>query len=158
MITKYNRPFMLRMVRMLTLFFIALSWAASAGAQDRGIVEGGVVVRDAWARVPEPSKMETALYMVIENHTAQKRSVVSASSDAAGKVEMHQMRMDGRIMVMLPVAEIAIPARGKASLSPNGLHMMMYRLRTRPVAGDNLNVVLKLDDGSSVPVTAAVRK
>jgi periplasmic copper chaperone A len=149
MTAKLILPFM---ARTLTMFFIVLSWAVSAGAQD------GVVVHDAWARVPEPSKMETALYMVIENHTAQKRSVVSASSDAAGKVEMHQMRMDGRIMVMLPVAEIAIPARGKASLSPNGLHMMMYRLKTRPVAGDNLNVVLKLDDGSSVPVTATVRK
>jgi copper(I)-binding protein len=142
------------MKSMLTLSIIAgLYCAAQLGAQDAAIV-----VRDAWARVPAPSKTETALYMVIENHSSQKRSVVSASSDAAAVVEMHQMRMDGRVMVMAPVPQIVIPAGGKASLSPNGLHMMLYRLKTRPAAGDNLNVVLKLDDRTAVPVTANVRK
>jgi periplasmic copper chaperone A len=151
---KLNLPLTHRTLAALSIALLwGPFWAASLGAQDAGIV-----VRDAWARVPQPSKMETALYMVIENHSPQKRAVVSASSDAAGKVEMHQMRMDGRIMIMTPVAEIAIPARGKASLSPNGFHMMMYRLKTRPTAGDTLNVVLKLDDGTAVPVTATVRK
>jgi copper(I)-binding protein len=130
-----------------------LSCAPALGAQD-----SQVVVRDAWVRVPAPSKTETALYMVIENHGSQKRAVVSVSSDIAGKVEMHQMRMDGKVMVMTPVPEITIPARGKATLNPNGYHMMMFRLTTKPAVGDNVNVTLKLDDGTSVPATATVKK
>jgi copper(I)-binding protein len=117
-----------------------------------------VEVHDAWARLPAPSKTETALYMVIENHTPEKRALVSASSDAAAKVEIHQMRMEGRVMLMTPVAQFPIPARGKASLSPNGFHMMLYGLKTRPAVGDSLNVLLKFDDGTTVNVTAAVRK
>ena len=58
-----------------------------------GAQNGAVVAHDAWARVPAPSKMETAVYMVIENHSAQPRAVVSVSSNAADKVEMHQMKM-----------------------------------------------------------------
>ena len=144
-----------RVVRktLMTLFVAGLFYATTLDAQD-----AAVTVRDAWVRVPAPSKMETALYMVIENHGPQKRALVSASSDAAAKVEMHQMRMEGRVMLMAPVAQIAIPAGGKATLSPNGLHMMLYGLKTRPAVGDNVNVTLKLDDGTTVAVTATVKK
>ena len=53
--------------------------------------DAGVVARDAWVRVPLPSKTETALFAVLENHSAERRAVVSASSDAADKVEMHEI-------------------------------------------------------------------
>ena len=55
--------------------------------------DAAVVARDAWIRLPLPSKSETALYAVLENHSAERRAVVSASSDAAEKVEMHEMKM-----------------------------------------------------------------
>lgn len=134
-------------------FAAALFCAATFHAQDSDFV-----VRDAWVRVPAPSKKETVVYMVIENHSSQKRALVSALSDVAGKIELHQMRMDGKVMIMLPVAKIDIPARGKATLSENGYHMMMFRLTTRPAVGDSVNVTLKLDDGTSIPVVAKVKK
>jgi len=166
-----------------------------------------VVGRDAWVRIPPPSKTETALYMVIENHTSQPRSVVAVSSDGAAKVEMHQMKVvksdqtmekgsdssmgksmgasdssmnksagnndsvdqssmgmsmskssDQKMMVMTPISKIDIPASGKATLAPNGLHMMMFGLKTKLVSGDKINVTLKLDDGTTVPVVATVRQ
>jgi len=138
-----------------------------------------VVAKDAWARVPAPSKMETAAYMVLENRGSQRRTVVSASSDAAEKVEMHEMKMikaekpamnmgkamdkatdkpaDSSMMAMTPLSEIAIPAKGKTELMPNGVHLMLFGLKSRPAPGDTLNVTLKLDDGTTVPVTAKVR-
>lgn len=137
---------------------------------------GAVVAHDAWARIPAPSKMETAVYMVIENHSAQPRAVVSVSSNAADKVEMHQMKMlaaekkeekassmpgmakKEEMMVMTPVTQIAVPANGKSTLSPNGFHLMLFGLKSRPAEGDKLLVTLKLDDGTTVPVTAVVRK
>jgi copper(I)-binding protein len=120
--------------------------------------DSGVVVHDAWVRVPLPSKTETVAYMVIENHSSQKRALVSASSDVAGVIELHQMRMDGKVMSMAPVPKIEIPARGKATLSPSGYHLMMFRLKQKPAVGDNVNIVLKLDDGTSMPVVATVKK
>jgi periplasmic copper chaperone A len=128
-------------------------FGAALAAQD-----AAVVARDAWVRVPAPSKTETALYVVLENHSARRRKVVSASTDAAAAVEMHEMRMEGKTMVMTPVAEVAIPANGKTSFSPNGLHIMLFGLKARPAVGETVNVTLKLDDGSTVPVAATVRK
>jgi hypothetical protein len=146
--------------------------AAALGAQT-----ATVSVHDAWARVPLPSKKDAAVYMVLENSGSQRRAVVSASTDAAAKVEMHEMKTipadksDGRMagmggmdkmadrsmMTMMPLKEIAVPAGGKTTLGPNGIHLMVFGLKGKPAAGDKLTVTLKLDDGTTVPVTAVFR-
>jgi copper(I)-binding protein len=134
------------------LCFAGFSLMALA-AQD-----AAVTARDGWVRVPLPSKTDTALFVVLENHSAEKRKVVSVSSDAAASAEMHEMKMVKMTMVMTPLTEIPIPAKGKTSLNENGMHIMLFGLKTRPAVGDMINVTLKLDDGSTVPVTATVRK
>lgn len=135
------------------VFSVAIGCSSRVSAQ-----EPAVTARDAWVRLPPRLKTDTALYVVLENHSAQKRKVVSVSTDAAQAAEMHEMRMDRMTMVMLPVSEIAIPARGKVTLNPDRLHIMLFGLKSRPTIGDMIQVTLKLDDGSSVPVTAIVRK
>ncbi len=157
---------------------------ATVAAQD-----SGVVAHDAWVRMPAPSKMDTALYFILENHTSMPKAVVSASSDAAAKLEMHEMKMVKKddsmakpddsmgksdsasnstsmsmdkpssqpMMTMTPVSKIEIPANGKVTLAPNGLHIMMFGLKSRPAMGDKINVTLKLDDGTTVPVVATVK-
>ncbi|HEY3826878.1 MAG TPA: copper chaperone PCu(A)C [Bryobacteraceae bacterium] len=132
---------------------VGLFFAGGLMAQD-----AVVTARDAWARLPLPAKTETALYVVIENHSAQKRAIVAATSDAAAAVEMHEMKMVRTLMMMTPVSQVVIPAKGKTSFDPNGMHLMLFGLKTRPAIGDTINVTLKLDDGTTVPVAAVVRK
>lgn len=117
-----------------------------------------VVTHDAWARVPPRGKMDTAVYMVVENHSPQSKTIVSVSTEDAAAAEMHQMTMNKMIMVMMPVSHISVPARGKTSFDPNNFHIMLFGLKTRPAVGDKLHVTLKLDDGTTVPVEATVRK
>ena len=147
--------------------------------------EQAVVAHDAWVRMPAPSKMDTALYLVLENHSSETRAVVAASSDAAAKLEMHEMKTVTKddsmgksgdsmatggsdssmsmakpsqsMMTMSPVGKIEIPANGKVTLAPNGLHIMMFGLKSKPAMGGKINVALKLDDGSTVPVVATVK-
>jgi copper(I)-binding protein len=133
----------------------------AAGLFFEGVLaadDAAVTARDAWVRLPAPSKMDTAMYVTLENHSSQRRAVVAGSSEAAASVELHEMKMDHMVMRMTPVAEVKIPAKGKVSFNPNGLHVMLFGLKTRPVLGDAITVTLKLDDGSTVPVTATVRK
>jgi copper(I)-binding protein len=121
--------------------------------------EPAVVARDAWVRMPSKSKDEAAMYMVLENHGSDPRSVVGASSEAVQKIEMHEMRMSGRLMSMNQIGGIVVAPKGKRILSSGGgLHMMLFGFKMRPMVGDVLSVTLKLDDGTTVPVTAAVKK
>ena len=117
-----------------------------------------VVARDAWVRMPPKNKTDTALYMVVENHTPQARNIVAVSTEAATQAELHQMTMVKTMMVMTPVTQVPIPAHGKVSFDPNGYHVMLFGLKTRPALGDKIDVTLKLDDGTTVPVEAITRK
>jgi len=138
---------------LLLISLVALLFSSPLGAQN-----ADVVARDAWAQMPLKSKMDTALFMVVENHTPQSRTIVSVSTDAAAAAELHQMTMTKMMMVMTPVSHVAVPAKGKTSFDPNNFHVMLFGLKTRPAIGDKIHVTLKLDDGTTVPVEATVRK
>jgi copper(I)-binding protein len=137
----------------LGLFFAGVFFAGLHAADNAAIV-----ARDGWLRQPPASQTEAAVYVVIENHTAQRRSIVSGSSEIATSVELHEMKMDHAVMHMTPVAKVDIPANGKVSFDPNALHIMLFGLKARPMVGDMVMVTLTLDDGTTVPITATVRK
>lgn len=117
-----------------------------------------VTVRDAWVREPVASRKTTAAFLVIENAGTVKRAIVSATSEAAETVELHEMVRDGAMMKMSPVTAIDVPANGKTELKPGGLHIMMFGLKKQPVAGDTVRLTLTLDDGTKATVAALVRK
>jgi periplasmic copper chaperone A len=142
-----------RIARVLFVWIVALGAAGPLAAQTVAIT-----AHDGWAREPVPSRDVTALFVVLENRGATARAVVSGESDAAAKVELHEMKMDGAMMRMSPVNQIDVPAGGKTELKPGGLHVMMFGLKKRPAPGDTLTVTLTLDDGTKVPVTATVRR
>jgi copper(I)-binding protein len=153
------------------LGIIALLGAGGMSCAALAADNPDVVVHDAWVRMIAPSRTETAAYMVIENKGASARSVVAVSSPDVGKVELHEMKMttpakpDGMagmskgasMMTMMPVAKIDVPAHGKATLAPNGYHLMLFGLKSKLAEGGKVSITLKLDDGSTVPVAATVR-
>jgi hypothetical protein len=99
----------------------------------------------------------TAIFVALENHGATTKAVVAGSSDAAEKVELHEMKMDGDMMRMSPVKQIEVPAGGQTELKPGGLHVMVFGLKKRPRVGESLTVTLTLDDGTKLPITAIIR-
>ena len=99
-----------------------------------------------------------AVFATVENTSAAKRAIVSATTDIAEKVELHEMKISDSMMRMSPVKQIEVPAHGKAELKPGGLHIMLFGLKKSPMAGETVNLTLTLDDGTKVPVAAQVRK
>lgn len=150
---KTKHSFMSAWHMLVVVSFVGFLFSSALSAQN-----ADVVARDAWARMPLKSKMDTALYMMVENHTSQSRTIVSVSTDDAAAAELHQMTMTKMMMVMTPVSHISIPANGKTSFDPNSFHVMLFGLKTRPAIGDKIHITLKLDDGTTVPVEAVVRK
>jgi copper(I)-binding protein len=136
----------------LGLFIAGLLVMGARAADD------AIVAHDAWLRQPPASQDEAAIYVVIENHTAERRTIVAGTSEIAQKVELHQMTMDHSMMKMTPVPRVDLPKNGKAIFDPNSLHIMLFGLKKRPMLGDTVTVNLMLDDGTIVPVIATVRK
>ena len=86
------------------------------------------------------------------------QSIVSASSPAAGVVELHTHIHDNGMMKMRRIEKIDIPAKGQTVLKPGGLHIMLINLKNNLKPGQEVSVTLKFSDGSEKTFTAPVRK
>jgi copper(I)-binding protein len=98
-----------------------------------------------------------AVYVTLTNSGSQADALVSASSNAAQTVELHEVKNDGGVMKMRPVKSILVPAKGKIELKPGGYHIMLLDLKHDLKAGEKVPVTLKFEHGGEVQVEAAVR-
>lgn len=112
----------------------------------------------AWVREPVPGRTNTAAYLVIRNPTPNEIRIVSAASDAAGAVEMHEMIREGDMMKMSAVKGITVPANGSIELKPGGLHIMLFNLKRPLKAGDEIAITLTTNRGWTIKVPAPVKK
>ncbi|MGF1704889.1 copper chaperone PCu(A)C [Enterovibrio baiacu] len=130
----------------LTLGFASLSAFAS------------VDIHDAYARAMPPSAPNSAAFMTIENSTNNDISLISATSPAAGNVELHNHVMHDGMMKMRQVKEIDVPANGKVVLEPGGLHVMFFDLTSPMKEGDEVSLSLMFSDGSKINQNIPVKK
>jgi hypothetical protein len=87
-----------------------------------------LIVSNAWARTGFAGE-NSAVYMVIDNPTAQDDILLSATSDVAEAVELHMSKMDDQgIMMMQRQEQIIIPKGTEVKLEPGGLHIMLINL------------------------------
>jgi copper(I)-binding protein len=95
-----------------------------------------------------PSVPVRAGYLSIHNSSAISVSVVAIRSDGFASIEVHRSVMHDGMMRMEPVDRLTIEAGTSLQLAPGGLHLMMMHPveATRP--GDDIEVILQLDDGS----------
>ena len=142
------------MTRLTSLVALALLVAGLGVAE----AQAPLTASGAWVREPVPGRPVTAAFVVLENTGATDIQVVSAASDAAGTVELHEMVRSGDMMKMAPVKGIVVPAKGKVELKPGGLHMMLFELKKPLKEGDTINLTLTTDTGATVQAAAAVKK
>ncbi|GAB3077088.1 copper chaperone PCu(A)C [Nocardioides zeae] len=114
-------------------------------------------VTDPWIKATDDDM--TAMFGTIVNDTDADITVVGASSDAAGTVELHEVVTgDGGAMVMQPKeGGFTVPAGGTHELEAGGDHVMLMDLTGPLEAGQDVTVTLELADGSTQDVTAVVK-
>lgn len=115
-----------------------------------------VTITDQWAKAADTGM--TGLFGTLKNAGGAEVTVVSATSPAAGRVELHEVVGQPGSTVMQPKeGGFAIPAGGSHVLAPGGDHLMLMDL-TRPLkAGSDVEVTLTFADGTSLPFAAQVR-
>ena len=115
-----------------------------------------ISVEDAWAR---PSAMKAgsgAVYVTLKN-TGGGDVLVSAASDVAEAVELHQTKMDGDMMKMSPVPNIPIPAGETVKLEPGGKHIMLINLKQPLKPGETISVTLNFEKSGAMTLDVPVK-
>jgi copper(I)-binding protein len=109
-----------------------------------------------YARATPPGARSGGIYLVVENGGKQSDRLVGAASPAARIVEIHEMKMEGSLMRMRPVAGVDVPAGGKATLAPGGYHVMLSELQAPLVAGTTVPLTLRFEKAGAIDVTVDV--
>ncbi len=112
-----------------------------------------VTVADTWVKSADSGM--TAMFGIIKNTGSADVTVVSATSDAADMLELHEVVMvDGAMKMQPKKGGFTVPAGGTHELKPGGDHVMFMGLKNPVKAGDPVTVVLTLSDGSEVTVNS----
>ena len=134
------------------LVFALLASAALAPAWAQ------VTVQDPWVRGTVAQQKGTGMFARITS--AQPARLVSASSPAAGVVEIHEMLMQGDVMRMRAIPGLDLPAGKTVELKPGGLHIMLIDLKQPLEPGKTVPVTLVVETGGkreSIEVKVPVR-
>jgi copper(I)-binding protein len=123
------------MKKLLLSTLLTLSFSSAAFAQ--------VSVKDAWARATVPQQKVTGAFMQITS--GKDMRLIEVRSPVAANVELHKMEMDGDVMKMRAVDELALPAGKMVELKPGSYHIMLMDLKAQVKEGDMLPVTLVVE-------------
>jgi len=126
---------------------VLLSAAAAAQAQ--------VEARAVWARATVPGQTTAGAYMQLTS--SERASLVGAESPVAGSVEIHETRMEGKVMRMRALSKLELLPGKTVELKPGGYHIMLVELRRPLKKGEIVPIRLKLETKDKSVRTLEVR-
>jgi periplasmic copper chaperone A len=99
----------------------------------------------------------SAAYMVIKNSGSEPDALMSAQSDVAKAIELHNVKMQNDVMTMFQVPQIDIPASGQVELKSGSYHIMLIGLTRDLKSGDKVTLTLNFQKSGAMTVEADVR-
>ncbi|MGK2950845.1 MAG: copper chaperone PCu(A)C [Thiobacillus sp.] len=137
---------------------VLIAAALLASATSLPAWAANISVSDAWARATMPGQKVSGAYMQIRSDADAR--LISASSTAVPRVEVHEMKMDGDVMRMREMKAIDLPKGKTVSLEPGGFHIMLMNLPKPIAAGEIIPLILTVESGGkrqTVEVKAEAR-
>jgi copper(I)-binding protein len=142
-----------------TAFLIAAVLAAWAvmPAQAADVSAGSLKISAPWARATPKGASVGGGYMTIINSGTAPDRLIGGSTDVAKSFEVHEMKMDGGVMKMRPVANgIEIKPGQTVTLEPSGYHVMFVGLKQQLKQGEHFKATLEFAKAGKVEVDFAV--
>jgi copper(I)-binding protein len=123
--------------------------AALAAASLATTAHAAPKVEAAWSR-PAAAGTTGAGFMTVANPGAKADALTAVESPWAGKVQIHESSMAGRVARMKEVARVEVPAGGRVTFAPGGYHLMFLGLTQALKVGDHLPATLTFASGAKV--------
>ena len=130
----------------------ALSLLMFAGASHAQ----SIAIDKAVARATVGKMPNGAAFLQIENKGADD-VLLSGSSPVAAKVEIHTMSMEGDVMKMRALDQLALKAGQKLEMKPgSGVHIMLMGLKKPLAVGDKFPLTLNFRKAGKIETTVSV--
>ena len=142
-----------------TALIIAALFAALATSPTlaHDYTVGSLKVGHPWARATPKGASVGGGYMKITNTGTASDRLIGGSTDISDSFEVHEMKMEGDVMKMRPVAGgLEIKPGQTVTFDPSGYHVMFVDLKKQLVQGERFKATLEFAKAGKVEVDFAV--
>jgi copper(I)-binding protein len=130
---------------------LAMSLVSPAPAQQYKV--GGLVIEQPWVRATPGGAKVAGGYMTIRNAGSEPDRLIGGSTPLAGRLEVHEMRLEDGIMRMREIrGGLEIAPGQKVELKPGGYHVMLMDLNAPLRQGETLKGQLRFEKAGTVEV------
>ena len=116
-----------------------------------------VEIDGAYARASIPNVPNSAAFFVIKNNSDKDIAITSANSDIAEKNELHTHIKENKMMKMMKIEKLVVPAKSSLELKSGGDHVMLIGLKKELKAGDEISLELSFSDGDKKEIKVPVK-
>ncbi|MEL6525434.1 MAG: copper chaperone PCu(A)C, partial [Chloroflexota bacterium] len=97
-------------------------------------------------------------YVTITNNRLEDITLVSATAENVGMIEIHETVVDDNDMASMQEIEggLLVPAESTVEMRPGGLHLMLMQLQSDLVEGETVAITLTFADNTSIVVDAPI--
>lgn len=129
----------------------AVLLGASAASFAAEYTLGDLVIDNPRARATPPGAPVSGGYMMIHNNGSEPDYLIGGSAPFAGKVEIHEMAMEGDVMKMRQLKDgLEIPPGGMVTLKPGGFHVMFMQMKDQLKEGTKQKVRLQFRNAGEI--------
>jgi copper(I)-binding protein len=133
------------------------TWAALP-AQAEDVTVGSLKISAPWARATPKGASVGGAYLKITNTGSTPDRLIGGSTDVADQFTIHEMKMDGGVMKMRPLADgLEIKPGQTVELSPGGYHVMLMGLKKQLEQGQHFKATLEFAKAGKVDADFAVQ-
>jgi copper(I)-binding protein len=152
-------PIRLFFTASVVLFFVILFASfLLISSPARNVTSANIVVTQAWTRVTPSGSKVAGGYLTIENNALVADRLLSGSTVAAKKLEIHEMAINDGVMTMRAVENgLTIEPGRTVKFAPGGLHLMFVGLLAPLKQGDQTPVSLKFEKAGEIIVIFEVQ-
>jgi copper(I)-binding protein len=121
---------------MRTILCVVLLAAAAAA-------QGQVEARAAWARATVQGQTTAGAYMQLTS--SERASLVGVESPVSVSAEIHEMKMEGKVMRMRALSRLELLPGKSVELKPGGYHIMLLALKRSLKKGEVVPIRLRVE-------------
>lgn len=116
-----------------------------------------IEIEGAYARASIPNVPNSAAFFVIKNNSDKDIAITSANSDISEKNELHTHIKENKMMKMMKIEKLVVPAKSSLELKSGGDHVMLMGLKKELKVGDEINLELSFSDGDKKSIKVPVK-
>lgn len=137
--------------------FAILAILSPATAHDYTV--GALKLVHPWARATPKGAAVGGGYLKITNTGSVPDRLIGGTSDVAARFVIHEMKMEGGVMKMRPLADgLAIGPGATVELKPGGYHVMFMGLKKQLVEGERFKSALVFEKAGEIEIEFVIDK